>query len=134
MPGEWVAVCSLFFCVLSHILLFPRPTPRHKPSSRFLTGASPILLLTERFHFFRRHRIRGTRHVLFYGPPNVPHFYPELVNAISTQGGGGGSGVGAPTATVLFTRFDAPALERIVGSARVAGMAPEGAKTTFVFV
>lgn len=107
-------------------------------SSRFLTRASPILLLTERFYFFRRARIRGARHVLFYGPPNVPHFYPEIVNCVTTEGGGaaaaGVGGVGTPTVTVLFTRLDAPALERVVGTARVAAMAPEGPKASFVFV
>ena len=101
-------------------------------SSRFLTGASPLLLVTERFHFFRRLRIRGARHLLFYGPPSAPHFYPELVNSISARGGAGG--VGAPTSTVLFTRLDAPALERIVGTARVGAMAAEGPKTSWVFV
>ena len=120
----------------------PPPLPSaphaHPRRSRFLSRASPILLLTERFYFFRRVRIKGARHVLFYGPPNVPHFYPEIVNAVTTEGGGsaavGTGGVGAPTATVLFTRLDAPALERVVGSARAASMAPEGPKTSFVFI
>jgi hypothetical protein len=69
--------------------------------------------------------------VLFYAPPTVPAFYADFVNLLS---GAGRAGAEATSVACLFTRYDAPALERVVGSARLARMVPEGEKTAFVFV
>lgn len=57
--------------------------------SEFFTGHAPLLLLTERFHYFRRLRIRGIRHVLFYGPPANAHFYAEMLNLLEEASAGG---------------------------------------------
>ncbi len=121
------------------------PHPHSLPcSSRFLTGASPILLVTERFYFFRRTRIKGAKRVIFYAPPTAPHFYPELVNMLVGGLGGEGSSaaaaaaaaavVAAASVTLLFTRCDAIALERIVGTRRVARLVDESsARSSFAF-
>lgn len=98
--------------------------------TRFFAGHSPILLTTERFHFFRRMRIRGARHVMFYGPPSVGGFYPELVNNLEES-----ASKGHPiSVTALYTPFDAAALERVVGSERAARMLAPGAKSSHHFV
>ena len=99
--------------------------------SRFQSGASPIMLLTERFHYFNRLRIRGARHVLFYGPPNVPHFYADFVNMLT---GAGGAGAAATSVTLYFTRVDADALERMGGASWAPTMLAESEKVEYVFV
>ena len=50
--------------------------------ARFFAGDSPLLVLTERFHYFRRLRIRGIRNIVFYAPPNVAHHYTEMLNML----------------------------------------------------
>ena len=57
--------------------------------SEFFTGHAPLLLLTERFHYFRRLRIRGIRHLLFYGPPANAIFYAEMLNLLEEASAGG---------------------------------------------
>jgi U3 small nucleolar RNA-associated protein 25 len=98
--------------------------------TRFYAGHSPLLLTTERFHFFRRLRLRGARHLLFYGPPAACVFYPELVNGLEEA-----SARGHPiSVTVLYTQADAAALERVVGSDRAGRMLAPGAKSSHHFV
>ena len=117
-----------FVCFSSATLLrayHPSPlSPLRR--SRFLTGASPILLMTERFYFYFRTRIKGARRVLFYAPPTVPHFYPEVVNLLLGGRGGGRPAGDAASVSMLFTRGDALALERIVGTRRLAKLLDEG--------
>lgn len=36
-------------------------------------------------HFFRRLRLKGIRHIIFYQPPLYPHFYSEMVNAMQVN-------------------------------------------------
>ena len=45
-------------------------------------GTVPLLLYTERAHFFRRHKLRGARHLAVYSPPTYAHFYTELLQVI----------------------------------------------------
>ncbi|PNH02448.1 U3 small nucleolar RNA-associated protein 25 [Tetrabaena socialis] len=105
--------------------------------ARFYHGQRRLLLYTERAHFYHRYRIRGIKDVLFYGLPEHAAFYPELLNLLEEGGGGGGGGGGGPgshhaTVTALFTRWDALALERVVGSARAARML-KGGSGTYMF-
>lgn len=46
----------------------------------FFHGDAHFVLYTERYHFFNRIRIKGIRHIIFYQPPNFPHFYYEMCN------------------------------------------------------
>jgi U3 small nucleolar RNA-associated protein 25 len=97
--------------------------------SAFRRGDVPILLLTERAHFFRRVRIQGACNAIFLGVPRVANFYPEVLNWL-----GGASDSASPlSALVLFTKFDALQLERVVGSERAARLLT-GEKSTFVLV
>jgi hypothetical protein len=50
--------------------------------SEFFHGRVQLLLVTERFHFYHRFRLRGIQHIVFYSPPTFEAFYPELVNLI----------------------------------------------------
>ena len=51
----------------------------------FFHGKRHILLYTERFHFFRRYRIKGIRHVIFYGLPLYPQIYSEIMNLMQVR-------------------------------------------------
>ncbi len=46
----------------------------------FFHGKKRLLLLTERFHFFRRYRLRGIDSIVFYQLPLNPAFYAQLIN------------------------------------------------------
>lgn len=97
----------------------------------FAAGDTPLLLMTERFHFFRRFRIKGIRHVVWYGPPACGHYYPELLNLVEEA-----TSASLPvSATTLYTRYDGGAVERVVGSDKAGRLLDEGSgKNTFVFV
>jgi len=52
--------------------------PRYTPISEvergrsfFTAGRKDFMLFTERFHFFRRFKVKGARHILFYTLPQV---------------------------------------------------------------
>ncbi|KAF0310750.1 Digestive organ expansion factor [Amphibalanus amphitrite] len=90
----------------------------------FFHGKRHILLYTERFHFFRRYRIKGIRHVIFYGLPLYPQIYSEIMNLMQDmyQNRRAARNSGGMTCTVLFSRFDRLKLARVVGADRAAAM------------
>jgi hypothetical protein len=51
----------------------------------FYHGDVHFLLYTERHHFFNRIRVKGIRHLVFYQPPNFPHFYYEMCNLMQVR-------------------------------------------------
>ncbi|KAG0216349.1 hypothetical protein B0O80DRAFT_434675 [Mortierella sp. GBAus27b] len=115
--------------------------------SSFFHGEVSFLLYTERFHYFRRYNIRGTFHLTFYGLPEHPQFYPEMLNLLALPAGGGGGGeksrskhVGATgledramSCTALFTKYDLLKLQRIVGTERANSMCKQEGRDLFVF-
>jgi U3 small nucleolar RNA-associated protein 25 len=100
--------------------------------SDFFHGKKRFLLVTERFHFFRRYRLRGIRHLVFYGLPDHSIFYPEFINMLmltpidsnDKDGKSKGQTVtrhvleSSATVTVQFCKYDFLALERIIGIRR----------------
>ena len=103
----------------------------------FFHGRKRIMLYTERNHFYNRFRIRGARHIIFYGPPSHAQFYPDMLNVLSTAGSktsAAGDSAADPSVTLLFTKFDALRVERIVGTDRVKRMVKgKGGKNTYLF-
>ncbi|KIP06809.1 hypothetical protein PHLGIDRAFT_72178 [Phlebiopsis gigantea 11061_1 CR5-6] len=79
----------------------------------FFNGKKSFLLISERFHFFRRYKIRGIRNLIFYAPPDHPQFYTEFLSYPFLD-----EGVEAPDVTcrTLYSRYDYMKLERIAGS------------------
>ncbi|OWR44886.1 digestive organ expansion factor protein [Danaus plexippus plexippus] len=90
----------------------------------FFHTEAHFLLYSERIHFFRRLRIKGIRHIIFYQPPTYPHFYSEMCNLMqeSNQNKYGGSDCNM-TVTVLYCKYDLPRAASILGTRRIAKMA-----------
>ncbi|XP_049560801.1 U3 small nucleolar RNA-associated protein 25 homolog [Orcinus orca] len=85
----------------------------------FLQGEKQFLLLTERFHFYKRYTIKGIRNLIFYELPTYPHFYSEVCNMLQATTRGEEA---AWTCTVLCSKYDAQRLAAVVGVERAAQM------------
>ncbi|KAI0066038.1 digestive organ expansion factor [Artomyces pyxidatus] len=79
----------------------------------FFNGKKAFLLISERFHFYRRYRIRGIRNLVFYGPPDHAIFYTELLSFPFLDQEVEPSDV---TCRVLFSQYDWFRMERIAGT------------------
>merc|ERR1712150_289469 len=51
---------------------------------KFFHGERSLLLATERFLWYRRYKLKGADYVLFYGPPETPEIYEEVLAAVRT--------------------------------------------------
>lgn len=133
------------FCSLRNVLLkreisfvsvheYSRTSEVSRGRARFLQGRKPLMLYTGRCNFFQRHTIKGVRHLIFLGLPEHPEFYSDHVNAITTTNDD--TDVEAMTSVssclVLCTRYEALALERIVGTGNCRRML-NSQKSTFMF-
>lgn len=95
----------------------------------FFKNEVNFLLVSERFHFFRRYRLRGGLTFLFYSLPDHPVFYPEFVNM------GIDSDVEASdiSAISLYSRADVLKLQRIVGTTDAKMMVKQGTDDRFSY-
>jgi U3 small nucleolar RNA-associated protein 25 len=104
--------------------------------ARFFQGRKPIMLFTGRCNFFLRHAIKGVQNLIFLGLPEHPECYAEQVNRINSTTASDEMDVDAAISTssclALFTRFEAHALERIVGTSNGSRMLGNQ-KSTFMF-
>ncbi|KAI0313919.1 digestive organ expansion factor [Amylostereum chailletii] len=104
------------FTVLSeYILGYPYSSNQDISRARqaFFKGSKSFLLISERFHFYRRYKIRGIRNVLFYGPPDHPQFYTEFLSYPFLDADIEPVDV---TCRVVYSKYDWFKLERIAGT------------------
>eukprot|EP00105_Crassostrea_gigas_P004746 XP_011418066.1 PREDICTED: digestive organ expansion factor homolog [Crassostrea gigas] len=86
----------------------------------FYHGRVHFLLYTERIHFYRRFKLRGIHHIVFYELPRYPQFYSEICNML--QDNRKQTDKENLTCTVMYSSFDAQRLADIVGTDRAARM------------
>lgn len=86
--------------------------------AHFQQGKIKILLYTERLHHFRRFEIGGVKNILVYELPSNPIFYKELVRFIGKSVFKNEADLDLSFIKILFSKWDAVSLERIVGSER----------------
>ena len=113
---ELFATKELSFVTLSEYTTTP---DINRARSKFFNGQSRILLVSGRFHFFRRYKIRGIKHLLFYSLPEYSEFFEEWVNAMVSEQREG------KVSVLVEARYDRLVLERIVGkekAQRLLGM------------
>jgi U3 small nucleolar RNA-associated protein 25 len=100
----------------------------------FFKGKKDFLIVTERFHFYRRYKLRGAKTLVFYSLPDHAQFYSEFAQTPFLPSRKDGKEVPSEveaeevSTRVLFSRFDALKLERVVGSVdarRMLGSAEE---------
>ncbi|KAK9507552.1 hypothetical protein O3M35_007381 [Rhynocoris fuscipes] len=107
-----------------HICEYTQEQKITRARSKFFHGKTQFLLYTERFHFYRRIKLRGIRHIIFYQPPTNPNFYSEICNFLHDYKKGDDNEAGEIdlSINVLFTKFDVLQISAIVGTERAVKM------------
>uniref|UniRef100_A0A0K8SP75 U3 small nucleolar RNA-associated protein 25 homolog n=1 Tax=Lygus hesperus TaxID=30085 RepID=A0A0K8SP75_LYGHE len=93
--------------------------------NKIFHGETQLLLYTERFHFYRRLKLRGIQNIIFYQPPAFPNFYSELCNFLQDVNkirNVESEGEAIMTVNVLYTKFDVTQIAAIVGTDRATRM------------
>lgn len=99
--------------------------------SAFFNQHVSFLILTERFHFYHRYKLRGAKEMIFYGPPIHADYYVEFCDEYPFIGKDDGEE--DVKVKVLFSDLDGGRIERIVGLEWARKMVRgDGMKFTFV--
>lgn len=100
----------------------------------FFSGKVGMLLVTERFHFYRRYLVRGARTIVFYAPPEHATYYPEMVNAALSRRNEEEEVPDAAEIAVhtLYSKYDLLRLERLAGTTQARRMVTD-ARTSWRF-
>jgi U3 small nucleolar RNA-associated protein 25 len=94
-----------------------------KARTLFYHGGAHFLLYSERAHYYRRFKIKGIRHVIFYQPPTFSNFYTEIGNYMhATNQNPNDDIVKNATIAVLYTKYDNLTLAGILGHEYVGKM------------
>lgn len=107
---------------------------QRRARAHFVSGRHSFLLYTQRAHHFFRLRLKGVRRVVMYGLPDNSIFYEEIVGSfLDTSLKYGTVAEGDAVARTMFSKWEALALDRVVGNDRVKGMLA-GTGDTFEFL
>lgn len=96
---------------ISHSILSEYCSPQEISAARarFFTGETRFLLVTERFHFFKRYRIRGIKKLYFYSLPEHCEYFEQWADMVETEG---------TEVNIIISPFDYLKTERILGTKR----------------
>jgi U3 small nucleolar RNA-associated protein 25 len=97
-------------------------TDVRKARSHFMNGKHSLLLYTGRAHHFHRYNLRGVKRVVFYGVPENPVFYEEVLAFIGKSIERAEISRAEANVRVCFSRWERMELERIVGTKRLGKM------------
>jgi len=109
--------------------------------AHFLSGRHSVTLYSERAHHYFRYKLKGVRRLIFYGVPENPIFWTEMIDALGmnahmdvewAQSQREKQGRGLVRA--IFSKWDVMKLERIVGAERVGRLVSEREGDVFEFV
>ncbi|KAM4040529.1 U3 small nucleolar RNA-associated protein 25 homolog [Anomaloglossus baeobatrachus] len=114
----------------THICEYTDKSGISRARQHFLKGERQFLLVTERFHFYKRYMLKGIRNLIFYELPTYPHFYSEVCNMMTAWNKGEEA---TWTCTVLYSKYDAQRLAAVVGAKRTAQML-QSKKNVHLFV
>ena len=109
--------------------------------SHFISGRNSMVLYSERAHHYFRYKLKGIRKVIFYGVPDNPIFWSEIVDLLGLNASSDmewaqsqSKRQGKGLVRALFSKWDAMKLERIVGTERVGRLVSEREGDVFEFV
>lgn len=85
---------------------------QRKALGQFSDLERPVLLVTERFYYFKRYFVKLAEALVFYSPPMFPEYYASLTNRLVAT---------SPNAftMTLYCRYDTHELNRLVGTSRM---------------
>ncbi|EGG08964.1 uncharacterized protein MELLADRAFT_115881 [Melampsora larici-populina 98AG31] len=110
---------------------YSTPSEINAARSAFFNQHVSFLIVTERFHFYHRYKLRGAKEILFYSPPIHSDYYLEFCNEYPFEKGR--VDVEEVKVKVLFSDLDSNRIERIVGLDGCRKMVKgDGMKFTFV--
>uniref|UniRef100_A0A0R3RZ81 U3 small nucleolar RNA-associated protein 25 homolog n=1 Tax=Elaeophora elaphi TaxID=1147741 RepID=A0A0R3RZ81_9BILA len=95
-----------------------------KARALFYKKEKKLMLITERFHFYRRYNIKGIKALVFYQPPAQPKFYHEMINQMDCD---------YAFVRMIYTKFDFLRMTQIFGDNCMQQIMPS-TKTTHVLV
>ncbi|KAL7682433.1 putative digestive organ expansion factor, predicted [Plasmopara halstedii] len=141
---DYVRIRNLFHDSMNKKLIrsvqcceYTKSTQVSRARTTFFHGHCHVMLYTERFHFYHQYQMRGVHHIIWYGPPAICDFYPEMMNMLANndiKDDEIGESKGDKTSIALITRLDLLRMQRIVGNKRADRMCrPKAAKPTFLF-
>lgn len=111
---EFLESQELSFITLSEYTSTP---DINRVRAKFFNGQVRILLVSERFHFFRRYKIRGIKHLFFYTLPEYNEYFGDWVNMLVSEQPDMND-IGKRVSVLVEPRYDRLALERIVGAGK----------------
>ncbi|KAK7195977.1 hypothetical protein NESM_000531000 [Novymonas esmeraldas] len=85
---------------------------QRKALGQFSDLERPVLLVTERFYYFKRYFVKLAEALVLYSPPMFPEYYASLANRLAAT---------SPNAftMTLYCRYDTHELNRLVGTSRM---------------